>query len=335
MVCTEGFSVHGRDGLEGPAEWESLSPYQIGDVVTFEDKCYEGADSSIFMADEFVSEDWTEVTCCFLASSITPSNIKELRAGAGLYIQSYSSGNCCSGNQATLAAYQMTVSGTDCSGVDQYEIPRNITFNSVDFYIETGEEACDVTISSNSLSISGTSGYCTTAEGVVVGAFDNVKNVNLGPRLTVADVEAGNCHNNLGLTLDSVECPACIQNILPQGLRSEWESDVLSFAPSAVEGACYNSGCWSEGDIVCISASNYDGEAIHIPGTCHHRVEWPYVYLDISGDFGGGLFGPWLPAGLVTICHGPCGMTGNAVEQAITLCIEGETTSGNVLFNPL
>ena len=85
--------------------------------------------------------------------------------------------------------------------------------------------------------------------------------------------------------------------------------------------------------------TNSAGEAIYVPATINYHVTNSLVLL---GDFKGPSTTPpstssiknYAPVGTVSVYHGPCAMSENALEKTITLCIGGTDYSGNVLFNP-
>ena len=125
-------------------------------------------------------------------------------------------------------------------------------------------------------------------------------------------------------------CPDAIENISSSdysSTSSELTIDVVSAY------ADFNESCWVIGDRVCVHAENSAGTAIYLPATVS---SFSTPNLELAGDFAdhGGIKDYSPASSTIDLYHGPCAMSGNALEQTVTLCIGGVNQEGNVLFNP-
>jgi hypothetical protein len=125
-------------------------------------------------------------------------------------------------------------------------------------------------------------------------------------------------------------CPDAIENIS----SSDYSSTSSALTIDVVSAyADFNESCWVIGDRVCVHAENSAGTAIYLPATVS---SFSSPNLELAGDFAdhGGIKDYTPASSTIDLYHGPCAMSGNALEQTITLCIGGVNQEGNVLFNP-
>jgi hypothetical protein len=133
-------------------------------------------------------------------------------------------------------------------------------------------------------------------------------------------------------------CPDCIDDI---GSANYSYSDSLltidmpaAFSASVLGGS-FNADCWVSGDMVSVSSTNSDDKVFHAPATIATYNAPNMTFIGDFSEAGGDSLAKYAPGNSnISLCHGPCGLSANAIEQEITLCVDGKTHSGNILFNP-
>ena len=120
-------------------------------------------------------------------------------------------------------------------------------------------------------------------------------------------------------------CPDAMENIYTSVITTGY----VTVDTSSVTD--FNSSCWVSGDRVCIHGTNNDGTKIYVPATI---TSYSAPDLRFDGDFSNNGIKNFAPTTQLSVYHGPCAMAGNALEQSISICIDGADHEGKILFNP-